>query len=155
MDPQNSGPDCILGHNLKVLSRQSVNSLLLFSVVACSILSRQYLFLQHVYFVAIRFILSRQIFLWLFNTWSYKVCHSIYSMSRHSHVCLLEQLCCDIDNCVATLFLCSFFKIVLRPSFYVATTFLLVLVETMFLILSAFLSRPGKFVATESYLHLT
>ena len=52
MDPQNSGPDCILGHDLKVLSRQSVNSLLLFSVVACSILSRQYLFLQHVYSVA-------------------------------------------------------------------------------------------------------
>ena len=76
-------------------------------------------------------------------------------MSRHSHVCLLEQLCSDIDNCVATLFLCSFFKIVPRPSFYVATTFLLVLVAIMFLVLSAFLLRLGKSVAIESCLHLT
>ena len=51
MDPQNYGPDYILGRDLKVLSRQSVDSLLLFSVGACSILSRQYLFLQHVYSV--------------------------------------------------------------------------------------------------------
>ena len=36
----------------------------------------------------------------------------------------LEQLCCDIDNCVMTVFLCSFFKLVPRPSFYVSTTFL-------------------------------
>ena len=40
MDPQNSNPDCILGRDLKVLSRQSFNSLLQFSV-ACSILSQQ------------------------------------------------------------------------------------------------------------------
>ena len=32
----------------------------------------------------------------------------------------------------------------------VATSFLLVLVATMFLVLSAFLYRPGKFVAIES-----
>ena len=54
-------------------------------------------------------------------------------MLRQSHVCLLEQLCCDIDKCVATYFLCSFFNFVSRPSFYVATVFLLVLVATMFL----------------------
>ena len=58
------------------------------------------------------FTLSRQIFLWLFNTLSCKVYHSVHSMSRHSHVCLLEQLCYDIvyvqllQNCVATQFLC-------------------------------------------------
>ena len=155
MDPQNSGPDCILSHDLKVLSRQSFNSLLQFSITACSSLSRQCLFLQHVYYVATKFPLSRKIFLWLFNTLFCKVCRSVHSMSRHSHECLLEQLCCDIENCVATLFLCNFFKIVLRPSFYVATTFLLVLVATMFLVLSAFLSRPGKSIATKSYLHLT
>ena len=155
MDPQNSGPDCILGRDLKVLLQQSVDSLLLFSVVACSILSRQYLFLQHVYYVATNFPLSRHIFLWLFHTFSCKVCRSFHSMSRHSHVCLLEQLCCDIDNCVATLFMCSFFKLVSRPSFYVTTTFMLFLVATMFLVLSAFMSRPGKSVATESCLHLT
>ena len=62
MDPQNSSPDCILGRDLKVLSRHSVNSLLLFSVAAYNILSRQYLFLQHVYSVAIRFRMSQQIF---------------------------------------------------------------------------------------------
>ena len=39
MDPQNSGPDCILCHNLKVLLRQSFNSLSQVSVVACSSLS--------------------------------------------------------------------------------------------------------------------
>ena len=155
MDPQNSDPDCILGRDLKVLSRHSVNSLLLFSVASCSILSRQYLFLQHVYSVTTKFPLSQQIFLWLFNTLSCKVCRSVYSMSRYSHVCLLEQLCCDIDNCVATLFLCSFSKIGSRPSFYVATPFLLVLVATMFLVLSASLSRPGKYVVIESCLHLT
>ena len=71
------------------------------------------------------------------------------------YVCLLEQLCCDIDNCVATLFLCSFFKIVSRPSFYVATKFLLFLVTTMFFVLSAFLPWPEKSVAIESCLYLT
>ena len=40
MDPQNSSPDCILGHDLKVLSRQSFNSMLQFSIAACSIFSR-------------------------------------------------------------------------------------------------------------------
>ena len=155
MDPQNSSPDCILGRDLKVLSQHSVNSLLLFFVTSCSILSRQYLFLQHVYSVATKFPLLRHIFLWLFNTLSCKVCRSVHSMLRHSHVCLLEQLCCDIDNCVATLFLCSFSKIVSRPNFYVATAFLLALVATMFLVLSAILSRPGKSIAIESCLQLT
>ena len=56
MDPQNSCPDCILGRDLKVLSRQSFNSLLQFSFAAWNSLSRQYLFFQH-------FILSRQGFL--------------------------------------------------------------------------------------------
>ena len=111
MDPQNSGLDCIFGRDLKVLSRQSFNSLLQFSIAACNILSRQYLFLQHVYSVATEFPLSRQVFLWLFNTLSCKVCRFVHSMSRHSHVWLLEHLCCDIDNCVATLFLHSFFKL--------------------------------------------
>ena len=45
MDPQNFSPDCILGRDLKVLSRQSFNPLLQFSVVAWNSLSRQYLFL--------------------------------------------------------------------------------------------------------------
>ena len=73
------------------------------------------------------FILSRQIFLWLFNNLSCKVCCSIRFMLRQFYVWLLEymlrhrQLCCNIDNCVATMFLCSFFKFVSRPSFYVAT----------------------------------
>ena len=138
-----------------MLSGQSFNSLLQVFVTTCSSLSRQYLFLQHMYYVATKFPLSRQIFLWLSNTLSYEVCRSIHSVSRQSYVCLLEQLCCDIDNCVATLFLCSFFKFVSRPSFYVAIVFLLVLVATMFLVLSAFLLRPGKSVATESCLHLT
>ena len=51
MDPQNSGPDCILGRDLKVLLQQSFNSLSQVSVAACSSLSRQYLFLQHIYSV--------------------------------------------------------------------------------------------------------
>ena len=117
MNPQNSGPYCILGRNLKVFSQQSFNSLLQFSVVACSSLSRQYLFLQQVYSVVTRFPLSRQIFLWLFNTLSCKVCRFVHSMSRHSHVWLLEHLCCNIENCVVTLFLCSFFKLCCNPVF--------------------------------------
>ena len=38
---------------------------------------------------------------------------------------------------------------------YVTTAFVLVLVITMFLVLSAFQSRPEKSVATESCCHLT
>ena len=155
MNPKNSGPDCILGRDLKVLLRQSFNSLLQVSVAACSSLSRHHLFLQHIYFIATKFPLSRHIFLWLFNTLSCKVYRSIHSKLQQSHVCLLEQLCCDIDNCVATLFMCSFFKFVSRPRFYVATVFLLVLIAINFLVLSAFLSRPEKSVAIESCLHLT
>ena len=64
-------------------------------------------------------------------------------------------MCVYWNNYVATLFMCSFFKIVSRPSFYVVTAFLLVVVATMFLVLLAFLSRLGKFVTTESCLHLT
>ena len=101
MDPQNFGPDCILRRNLKVLLQQIFNSLSQVSVAACSSLSqpapyasfldsvatkfpwsRQYLFLQHIYFVA------TDLF-WLFNNLSYKVYRSIHFMSRQSYVCLL------------------------------------------------------------------
>ena len=112
MDPQNFGPDCILGRNLKVLLRQSFNSLLQFFVAACKAVCRDSICFFNIFIsVTTKFPLSRQIFLWLFNTLSCKVYCSIYSMSRQSDVCLLEPLCCDIDNCVATLFLCSFFKL--------------------------------------------
>ena len=76
-------------------------------------------------------------------------------MWRHSHVWFLEHLCCDTDNSVTTLFLHSFFKLSSDLVFYVAISFLLVLVATMSLVLSAFLSRPGKSVAIESFLHST
>ena len=59
MNPQNSGPDCILGRYLKVLLRHSLDSLLQVSVAACSSLSRHHLFLQHIYSVATKFPLSR------------------------------------------------------------------------------------------------
>ena len=70
MDPQNSGLDCILCHDLKVLLRQSFNSLSQVSIAACSSLStcsmcsfldsvatkfpwsRQYSFLQPIHYVA-------------------------------------------------------------------------------------------------------
>ena len=126
----------------------------------CSLLQHAAFYRDNICFFSM-FTLSRQSFLCRENsffgslTLSYKVCRSVHSMSRHSHVCLLEKLCCDIDNCVMTLFLCIFFIIVSRHSFYVATTFLLFLVVTMFLVLSAFLSRPRKSVVTESCLHLT
>ena len=112
MDPQNSGLDCILCRDLKVWLRQSFNSLLQVSIAACSSLSQPAPCASFLNSVAIEFSLSRQIFLWLFNQFSFKVCRFIHSMSRQSHVCLLERLCCDIDNCVVTLFLCSFFKFV-------------------------------------------
>ena len=73
----------------------------------------------------------------------------------HDNLMCVYWNSCDIDNCVATLFLCSFFKFVSRPSFYVVTVFLLVLIETMFLVLSVFPSRLGKSIATESCLHVT
>ena len=78
MDPQNSSPDCILCLDLKVLLRQSFNSLSQVSVAACSSLSRpapyasfldlvgtkfpwlrQNSFLQHIHFVVTEFPLSR------------------------------------------------------------------------------------------------
>ena len=94
-----------------MLSRQSFNSLLHFFIAAFSILSQHAFVSSAFYSVATKFLLSQQIFLWLFNTLSCKVCCFVHSMYRHSHVWLLEHLCCDIDNCVATLFLCSFFNL--------------------------------------------
>ena len=71
MDPQNSGPNCILCCNLKVLLRQNFNSLSQVSVAAFSSLSqpapcasfldsvatkfpwsREYSFLQYIHYVA-------------------------------------------------------------------------------------------------------
>ena len=72
-----------------------------------------------------------------------------------SILCRDNLMCVYWNNYVATLFLCSFFKFVSQPSFYVVTTFMLVLVATMFLVLSTFLSRPRKSVSTESCSHLT
>ena len=45
-------------------------------------------------------------------------------MSRQSYVWFLEYLCRDIDSFVVIEFLCSFFKLVSRPNFYVVTAFL-------------------------------
>ena len=76
----------ILGHDLKVLSRQSFNSLLQLSIAACSILSQQYLFLQH-------FILSRQGFL----------CHdkSFFGSLKlyPARFVVLSILCCNTLMC--------------------------------------------------------
>ena len=52
MNPQNFGLDCILGRDLKVLLQQSFNSFMQVFVAACSSLSRQYLFIQHIYSIA-------------------------------------------------------------------------------------------------------
>ena len=59
MNPHNSGLNCIFGRDLKVLLELSFNSLSKVSVAVCSSLSRQYLFLQHIYFVVTEFSLSR------------------------------------------------------------------------------------------------
>ena len=58
-------------------------------------------------------------------------------------IVLRQCFCAASSICVATQF------------FYVAKIFLLVLIATVFLVLSAFLSRPGKSVVIESCLHLT
>ena len=52
-------------------------------------------------------------------------------------------------------FLFSFFKLVSRPVFVSRQHFCLVIVATLFLVLSEFLSRPRKSVATEFCRHLT
>ena len=80
MDPQNFSPYCILGRDLKVLLRQSFDSLLQVSIVACSSLFPLYLFIQHIYSFVTKFPLSGQIFLWLFNTLFCKFCRSVHSM---------------------------------------------------------------------------
>ena len=103
MDPQNSDPDYILGINLKVLSRQSFNSLLQFSVATCSILSRQYLFLQHVYSVAIDLSLT------------------LLTLCPARSV-VLSILCCDILMCVYWNNYVAALKIVLRHCFYATSS---------------------------------
>ena len=65
MDPQNSGPYCILCRDLKVLLRQRFNSLLQVFVAACSSLSRLAPCASFLDSVATEFPLSLQIFLWL------------------------------------------------------------------------------------------
>ena len=72
-----------------------------------------------------------------------EVYYSTHSMSRH------RQLCCDrvsmqlLQIGVVTQFLCR------------DNIFVLVLVATLFLVLSEFLSQPKKFVSTEFCCHLT
>ena len=103
--------------------------------------------------IATKFPLSRHIFLWLFNTFPARfVVLSI--LCRNTLVCgcwniyvatlkimFRHCFCTASSNCVTTqLFMsqhhfCWFF------------------VATMFIVLSAFLSRTGKFVATESCPH--
>ena len=56
MDPQNFSPNCILGRDLKVLLRQSFDSLLQVSIAACSSLLPLYLFLQHIYSFVTKFL---------------------------------------------------------------------------------------------------
>ena len=128
MDPQNSGLDCILYRDLKVLLRQSYNSLSQVSIVACSSLSRpapcasfldsvvtkfpwsqQNSFLQHIHSIAIEFPLSQQIFLWLFNNLS--------ARSVVLSILCRDNLMCDYWNSyVATL------TIVSRHCFYAASS---------------------------------
>ena len=79
-----------------------------------------------------------------------------------SILCHDNLMCVYWNSYVATLtivlphYLCAAFSNLCRnPVYYVATVFLLVLGATIFLVLSSFLSRPGKFVMTESCLHLT
>ena len=81
MNLKNFGPDCILGRDLKVLLRQSFDSLLQHAIVC-----RDNIFIQ-----------SRQSFLChdrsLFGSLTLlpcKVYRFIHSMSRQSHVCLVE-----------------------------------------------------------------
>ena len=44
------------------------------------------------------------------------------SLCHDNLMCGYWNICCDIDICVATMFLWSFFKLVSQPSFYVAIT---------------------------------
>ena len=152
MDPQNSGPYCILSRDLKVLSQSSFISLLQFSVATCSSLLRQYLFFS-------MFILSRQNFLYcyisLFGSLTLYPTRSVVISILWHDILMCVYWNNYVATCNATLFLCSFFKIVSWLNFYITTAFLLVLIATMSLILSAFLSRPGKSIAIESCLHLT
>ena len=43
------------------------------------------------------------------------------ALCRDNVKCGYWNIYCDIDSCVVIVFLCSFFKLVSRPSFYVAT----------------------------------
>ena len=60
-----------------------------------------------------------------------------------------QQLCCDNVSCAASSNWCRDLVFMSRQHFC------LVLVATMFLVLLAFLSRAGKYVATESCRHLS
>ena len=94
---------------------------------------------------------------------------SIFILSRQSFLCHDRSFLGSLTNCLARSvvlsilcrdnLMCDYWNsyvatltIVSRPSFYVATAFLLVLVATMFLILSAFLSRPD-FISNKTFLY--
>ena len=143
MDPINSGPYCILCRDLKVLLRQSFKYLSPVSVTACSSLlrpapsapswiqSRQsFLGRDNIIFFSI-FILSRQSFLYRNRSFFGSLIIYLARPSVQSVLCRDNLMCGSWNSYVATstivsrqCFLCSFFKLVSQPSFYVATAFL-------------------------------
>ena len=123
MDPQNSSPDCILCHDLKMLQHAVVCHDLLpglllgfsrdkVSLVATIFFSSEYSFYKlcrdRSFFGYLTICLARSVVL-------SALCH--YNL-KYGY----WNICFNIDNCVTTVFMCSFFKLVSRPNFYVATT---------------------------------
>ena len=136
MDPQNSGPDCILYRDLKVLSRQSFQSSSQVPVAACSHLSRpvpyapswissrqSFLGRDNIRFFSI-FIMSRQSFLCRDRSFfgSLKIC--LAKPIILTVICRNNLMCGSLNSYVTTStifvvikFLCSFFKLVSLPVF--------------------------------------
>ena len=128
MDPQNSGPNCILYRDLKVLLRQSFKSLSQVYIVACSSLSRPTT-------CALSWIQSQQSFLGRDSILFF----SIFILSRQRKLCHERSFFCYLTICLArsvVLFIlcsdnlmCGYWnsyvatsKIVSRQCFYAASS---------------------------------
>ena len=134
----------LLCRDLEVVSRQIFVSLL----QVCSRMSR----------------LEDLVLLFASVATAYFCCDSLLSFSmitlcnRVSFVAtifcaFLKQLCCNIDNHVVTRFQCSFYKLASRPKFSSRDNISVQVMLQHCLVLSVFLSRPKKSVATEACCH--
>ena len=174
MDPKNSGQDCILCRDLKVLLRQGFKSLLQVFVVTCSSLSRpascasskiqsrqSFFGCDNIVFFNI-FLLTPQSFLCRDRSFFGSLTIYLTRFIVLSVLCHDNLICVYWNSYVATstimsrhCFCAASSNLCRDPVFMLQQHFCCFLLQQCFLVLLAFLSRPGKSIVTESCRHLT